>query len=118
MFLQLNCCHFKDVFVRLIAMHSIVGITVMSEHMALHDHAEGDISIRLPDCESHWGKRRIKESIPMRELRLSLNGNNALYLSLTYGLVTSKESRGDDCFDSGVVGKKNTGMALITRELD
>ena len=58
----------------------------MSEHMALHDHIEGDVSIRLVDFESNWGKRRIKESITVRELRPSLNGNDALYLSPIYGL--------------------------------
>ena len=80
------------------AMHSgsnqmiTTGDTIMSEHMALHDHTDGDISIQLLDFESTWGKRRINESITVRELRPSLNGNNALYLSPIYGLVPSKYS--------------------------
>ena len=107
------------------AMHSgsnqmiTTGDTIMSEHMALHDHTEGDISIRLLDFEPHWGKRRIKESIAVRELRPSLNGNDALYLSPIYGLVPSKYSRDDDWFDSGdVINNRDTGMASVVGESD
>ena len=65
-------------------------------------------------------KRRIKESIAVRELRPSLNGNVvALYLSPIYGLVPSKYSRDDDWFDSGdVINNRDTGMASVVGESD
>ena len=95
------------------------GDTIMSEHMALHDHSERDISIRLLDFEPNWGKRRIKESIAVRELRPSLNGNDALYLSPIYGLVPLKCSRDDDWFNSGdVINNRDTGMASVVGESD
>ena len=53
----------------------------------------------------------LTESIAVRELRPSLNGNVALYLSPIYGLVPSKYSRDDDWFDSGdVINNRDTGM--------
>ena len=51
------------------------GDTIMSEHMALHDHTEGDISIRLLDFKSNWGKKRIKESHVMRSHVKSMDRN-------------------------------------------
>ena len=96
-----------------------VGDTAMSEKMALHNHTEGDISIRLLYFESNWGKRRIKESIAVRQLRSSLNGNDALYISPIYELVPSKYSGDDDWFDSGdVINNKYTGMASVVRKSD
>ena len=95
-----------------------VGDTIMSEHMALHDHAEGDICIRLLEsCGRTLGRRRIKESIAAREMRLSLNVNDAIYLSPIYGLVPSKYSPEDDWLNSGDISN-NTRMASITRILD
>ena len=93
-----------------------VADTIMSEHMTLHDHSEGDISIRLLDFEPNWGKRKIKESIAVREL-WRRHGNDALYLSPIYGLVPSKYSRDDDWFDSGdVINNRDTGMASVVGE--
>ena len=53
----------------------------------------------------------------MGELRPSLNGNDALYLSPIYGLVPSKYSRDDDWFDSGdVINNRDTGMTSVVGE--
>ena len=37
-----------------------MGDTIMSEHMALHDHTDVDISIRLLDFKSNWEKGESK----------------------------------------------------------
>ena len=52
----------------------------------------------------------------MRELRQ--NGNNALYLSPIYGLVSSKYSREDDGFDSDDLSNISSGMVPIARGFD
>ena len=73
-----------------------VGDTVVSEHMALNDHAEGDITIKLLDFEPHWKRRKIKETIAINRMKPSLNENEGHYLSPIYDLVPSKYSRADD----------------------
>ena len=55
--------------------HLTGGYTAVSEHMALHDHNEGDIEIKLLDFESHWKKRLIKETIAISRMKLNLNRN-------------------------------------------
>ena len=50
-----------------------VGDTAVSEHMALNDHKEGDIEIKLLDFEPHWKKRLIKETIAINKLKPDLN---------------------------------------------
>ena len=61
-----------------------VGDTVVSEHMALNDHKEGDIEIKLLDFESNWKKRRIKESLAISRLKPDLTENDGYHLSAIY----------------------------------
>ena len=81
------------------AMHSgshqrlTVGDTAVSEHMALNDHSEGDIEIKLLDFEPHWKKRLIKETIAISRMKPDLNGNEGKYLSAIYDLIPSKFER-------------------------
>ena len=70
-----------------------VGDTAVSEHMALNDHKEGDIEIKLLDFEPHWKKRLIKETIAISKLKPDLNGNEGKYLSAIYDLIPSKFER-------------------------
>ena len=78
------------------AMHSgsdimiTVGSTVVSEHMALHDHQEGDVTFKLLDFERNWSKRTWKEKIAINKLRPSLNGNEGHYISPIFDPVPSK----------------------------
>ena len=78
------------------AMHSgsdimiTVGSTVVSEHMALHDHQEGDVTFKLLDFEWNWSKRTWKEKIAINKLRPSLNGNEGHYISPIFDPVPSK----------------------------
>ena len=78
------------------AMHSgsdimiTVGSTVVSEHLALHDHQEGDVTFKLLDFEWNWSKRTWKEEIAISKLRPSLNGNEGHYISQIFDPVPSK----------------------------
>ena len=67
-----------------------VGSTVVSEHMALHDHQEGDVTFKLLDFERNWSKRTWKEKIAINKLRPSLNGNEGQYISPIFDPVPSK----------------------------
>ena len=70
-----------------------VGDTAVSECMALNDHNEGDIEIKLLDFEPHWKKRLIKETIAISRMKPDLNGNEGKYLSAIYDLIPSKFER-------------------------
>lgn len=70
------------------------GSTVVSEHMALNDHKEGDIEIKLLDFESNWLKRTTKETIAINRIQPTLNGNEGNYLSAIFNPVPSKYNRG------------------------
>ena len=82
--------------------------------MALNDHVEGDINIKLLDFERHWKRRKIKETIAINRMKPSLNGNEGHYISPLYDLVPSKFSRADDwTIDSDVT---NAGMLSNGRD--
>ena len=49
-----------------------VGDTIVSEHMALNDHKEGDIEIEILDFESNWKKWQIKEFLAISRLKPDL----------------------------------------------
>ena len=73
-----------------------VGDTIVSEHMALNDHQEGDISIKLLDYERSWSRRTIKETIAINRIKPSLNGNEGNYLSPIYDPVPSRFTRAEE----------------------
>ena len=70
------------------------GDTVVSEHMALNDHQEGDIEIKILDFERNWSKRTTKETIAINRLKPTLNGNEGHHLSAIYDVIPSKFDRG------------------------
>ena len=73
-----------------------VGDTVVSEHMALNDHKDGDIELKLLEFEPNWRKRRIKETIAINRQKPDLNGNEGKFISALFDQVPSKfeSSRG------------------------
>ena len=67
-----------------------VGDTVVSEHLALQDHQDGDVTFKLLDFERNWSKRKWKEKIAINKLGPSLNGNEGHYISPIFDPVPSK----------------------------
>ena len=70
------------------------GDTVVSEHMALNDHQEGDIRISILDFEQNWFKRTTKETIAINRIKPTLNGSEGHHLSAIYDVIPSKFNRG------------------------
>ena len=81
------------------AMHSgsniaiTTGSTVVSEHMALNDHEEGDIDIKILGFESNWYKRTTKEAIAIKRIKPTLNEDEGRYISPIFYPVPSKFTR-------------------------
>ena len=67
-----------------------VGDTVVSEHLALQDHQDIDVTFKLLDFERNWSKRKWKEKIAIDKLGPSLNGNEGHYISPIFDPVPSK----------------------------
>ena len=78
------------------AMHSsssiaiTTGSTVVSEHMALNDHEESDIEIKILGFESNWYKQTAKETIPIKGIKQTLNEDEGRYISPIFDPVPSK----------------------------
>ena len=97
----------------------------MSEHMATHDHKEGDIEIKILDFESNWKRRTIKEKIAINKLKPDLNGNEGHHLSAIFDLVPSKYDREarlteqtiDDVSNNSNSGKKKPLYSASTQQL-
>ena len=64
--------------------------TAVSEHMALFDHDEGDIEVKILGFESDWKKRRVKEAIAISKIKPNLNDDDGLKLSAIYESLPSK----------------------------
>ena len=75
------------------AMHSgssqllLVGDTVVSKQMALHNQKAGNIEIKLLDFESNWKRRLKKETIAINRMMPELNGNEVQYISPIFDLL-------------------------------
>ena len=70
--------------------HLTLGKTAVSEHMALFDHDEGDIEVKILGFESDWKKRRVKEAIAISKIKPNLNDDDGLKLSAIYESLPSK----------------------------
>ena len=71
-----------------------VGNTIVSEHMALNDHSEGDIEISLLGFEPNWKKRLIKETIAINKHKPNLNGTEGFHLSAIYDPLPTSLTQG------------------------
>ena len=58
--------------------------------MALFDHNEGDIEVKILGFESDWKKRRVKEAIAISKIKPNLNDDDGLKLSAIYESLPSK----------------------------
>ena len=61
-----------------------VGDTIVSEHMATHDHDADDIEVRLLCFEQDWKKRVIKKTIAINKLKPNLNGTDGFHISAIF----------------------------------
>ena len=107
------------------AMHSgsniaiTTGSTVVSEHMALNDHEEGDIDIKILGFESNWYKRTTKEAIAIKRIKPTLNEDEGRYISPIFDPVPSKFTRSrlvsqaDDVTSDGSNGARSYGDAIM-----
>ena len=71
-----------------------IGDTVVSKHMALHNHQEGDIDIKFLGFERNWYRRTTKEAIAIKKIKPTLNEDEGRYISPIYDPVPSKFNRG------------------------
>ena len=107
------------------AMHSsssiaiTTGSTVVSEHMALNDHEESDIEIKILGFESNWYKQTAKETIPIKGIKQTLNEDEGRYISPIFDPVPSKftssrlASQANDITSDGFNGASSHGDANI-----
>ena len=68
--------------------------TVVSEHMALNEHQEGDIEIKFLGLEPHWYKRTTKETIAIKRIKPKLNEDEGRYIFPIFDSLPSKFNRG------------------------
>ena len=68
-----------------------VGDTVVSEHLALQDHQDGDVTFKLLDFEQNWSKRKWKEKIAINKLGQS---HRSTAQTLDHALLTSQQQHG------------------------
>ena len=73
-----------------------VGSTEVSQHVALEDHAQGDLSIKALAYEPNYFQRQVKEALMIQRKRPTLINRNAGKYTLPhiYGNIV-KESAGD-----------------------
>ena len=57
------------------------GSTAISAHMALNEHKEGDVTLKIIGIESNTWKRKIKEALAIKEYKPNLNEDQGRYLS-------------------------------------
>ena len=95
------------------------GSTVVSEHMALNDHEEGDIDIKILGFENNWYKRTTKEAIAIKRIKPTLNEDEGRYISPIFDPVPSKFTRSrlvsqaDDVTSDGSNGARSYGDAIM-----
>ena len=84
--------------------------------MALFDHDEGDIEVKILGFESDWKKRRVKEAIAISKIKPNLNDDDGLKLSAIIRIATVKNCSGNEIDRKDVTQKTNLKRSLCERQ--
>ena len=69
------------------------GETMVSKHMALMDHEEGEVKIEAITYEENWFDRGVREAIEIKKKKPTLNEDEGRYhLSVIYDTIFGKEN--------------------------